>query len=386
MIFQEPVLHGEDEAVLALIGRQRDKLRIYTQNSPRRWVGSLRRSTFARAIQGSNSIEGYVASIDEAVAAIEEEPPLDERTETWMAINGYRAAMTYVMQAADDPYFEFSRQFLKSLHFMMTGYDLSVYPGQWRRGTVFVVNKKTGETVYTAPDVDLVDGLVCELVDYLHASVSSSAMVRAAMAHFNLTMIHPFKDGNGRMARALQTFVLAREGILHPVFSSIEEWLGHNTLDYYEILTRIGLGEWNPHHDALPWIRFCLKAHYHQCSTLIRRSEEYEALFQIIEVLIEREKLHDRMALPLFDAALGLRITNARYQNDADVTTHIASRDLKALSDKGILDAHGEKRGRYYQAGTELREARLSVRKKKPLPDPYDLVHRPIEEPRLPGM
>ncbi len=42
------------------------------------------------------------------------------------------------------------------------------------------------------------------------------AMIRAAMAHLNLVMVHPFKDGNGRMARALQTLVLARERILAP--------------------------------------------------------------------------------------------------------------------------------------------------------------------------
>ncbi len=62
------------------------------------------------------------------------------------------------------------------------------------------------------------------------------------MAHLNLTMIHPFKDGNGRMARALQTLVLSREGIVSPVFSSIEEWLGKNTLPYYNILAETGEG------------------------------------------------------------------------------------------------------------------------------------------------
>ncbi|HEX4888834.1 MAG TPA: Fic family protein, partial [Alphaproteobacteria bacterium] len=90
--------------MLELIRDQRERLAMVTQNSPRRWIGSLRRSTFARNIQGSNSIEGYHVSIDEAIAAIENEPPLDERTETWLAISGYRDALTYIMQAAQDPY------------------------------------------------------------------------------------------------------------------------------------------------------------------------------------------------------------------------------------------------------------------------------------------
>ena len=129
MIHLEPALQEEDRAVLQLIGEQRARLAAHTQHSPRRWMGSIRRRTFARAIQGSNSIEGYNASVDEAIAVIEDEPPLDERTETWYALTGYRAALTYIMQAARDPDFEFNKQFLKSLHFMMIGFDLTKNPG-----------------------------------------------------------------------------------------------------------------------------------------------------------------------------------------------------------------------------------------------------------------
>ncbi|NIA03686.1 MAG: hypothetical protein GWP12_04075 [Nitrospirae bacterium] len=75
------------------------------------------------------------------------------------------------------------------------------------------------------------------LVAALNEDVSDiPSMVRAGMAHLNLVMVHPFKDGNGRMARALQTLVLARERILAPQFSSIEEYLGRNTPAYYGVL------------------------------------------------------------------------------------------------------------------------------------------------------
>jgi len=326
--------------------------------------------------------------MDEAIAAVEEELPIDDRTETWFAINGYRAALTYIMQASTDNYFEFSKQFLKSLHFMMTGFNLNSYPGQWRPGSVHVVNKASGEIVYTAPDVDFVDSLVIELVEYLGRETNQSSVVRAAMAHLNLTMIHPFKDGNGRMARALQTLVLAREGIVHPLFSSIEEWLGRNTDEYYRVLACVGQGEWNPRNDTLPWVRFCLKGHYQQAATLIRRNEEYESLFSLVDEIIKNHSLHDRMAIPLFDAALGTRLTNSRYQSEAEVTQYIASRDLKLLADEGLFEAHGEKRGRFYTAGPDLQAARQQVRKSKQVPDPYQLpsvLRKDEPTPHLPG-
>jgi Fic family protein len=325
--------------------------------------------------------------MDEAIAAVEDEPPLDERTETWYAINGYRAALTYIMQAANDNYFEFSKQFLKSLHFMMTGFDLNAYPGQWRPGAVYVVNKSSGEVVYTPPDVEQVDSLVRELVDYLVAQPYESSAVKAAMAHLNLTMIHPFKDGNGRMARALQTLVLAREGILHPLFSSIEEWLGQNTEEYYAILAQVGKGGWHPQNDALSWVRFCLKAHYQQAATLIRRNEEYENLFDFMDQLVEKRNLNHRVSMPLFDLALGLRMTNSRYQREAEVTQYVASRDLKQLCDAGLIEPRGENRGRFYVAGPILREARTRFRRKRTVSDPYTLSSVADRlEPRFPGV
>ena len=387
MIFAEPTLSKDDHKVLDILKGQRRRLRLATQHNPRRWHGTLRQSTFARLIQGSNAIEGYNATMDEAMAAVEDEPPLDQRTETWRAINGYRAAMTCILQAAEDPYFEFSRQFLKSLHFMMTEFDLSAHPGQWRPGAVQVVNQATGAVVYEAADVDIVDPLVRELVEYLDNESRQSVVVSAAMAHLNLTMIHPFKDGNGRMARALQTLALAREGLIHPLFSSIEEWLGRNTQEYYNVLVEVGEGAWNPSNSALPWVKFCLKAHYQQANTLIRRYEEYESLFNGIESIIKRERLNERMTIPLFNAALGIRVTNSRYQKETEASVHVAGRDLKALADLAILTPIGEKRGRYYIAGQALREARNRARRDRTVQDPYELPAVSSDAgPRLPGL
>lgn len=396
MIYQTPKLTHEDEAVLVLIQDLRESLRLFTAHNPRRWTGSLRRATFARAIQGSNSIEGYNVSIDEAVAAIEDEGPLDERTETWRAVMGYRDAMTYIMQAAKDPYFEISAQFLKSLHFMMLQYDMSKNPGQWRPGYISVVNSKTGETVYEGPDRDLVPELVAELVAYLRSDSSEPVLVRAAMAHLNFTMIHPFSDGNGRLARALQTLVLAGEGILNPVFSSIEEWLGENTQQYYDILALVGKGKWNPGNDALPWIRFCLTAHYQQAAKLVRRNEEAEALYNEVSKLVEEHRLQERAWMPLFDAALGFRVTNSRYRSDTEITEFTASRDLKKFCDLDLLIPHGERRARTYTAAKVLSDIRARTRIRRSIDNPYDVAARRLkraadqaiskETPRLPGL
>jgi Fic family protein len=210
-----------------------------------------------------------------------------------------------------------------------------------------------------------------ELIDSLNRHSNLPVMVRAAMAHLNLVMIHPFSDGNGRMGRALQTFVLSREGILDPTFSSIEEYLGHNTPAYYGVLAQVGRGAWHPEHDALPWLKFCLTAHYRQAETLLRRTKEMERLWNIIEDEVKRRKLNERVVLALSDAAYGSRVRNATYRGPAEISDQVAGRDLLSLSEAGLLEPRGERRGRYYVAGEWLKQAREQVRQPKTVTDPF---------------
>jgi Fic family protein len=379
MIYGIPRLDQADTDVLGLIADQKQRLRLFTQNNPNRWMGSLRRSTFARAMVGSNSIEGYHATVGDAIAVVQNEQTMEASDETRAALEGYRDAMTYIIQAANDPHFEFAKQFLKSLQFMMLRHDLSKKPGQWRTGAIYVVEQNTAKNVDEAPDAEQVNGLVEELVTALKADNGTPVIVRAAMAHLNLTMIHPFKDGNGRMARALQTLVLAREGILHPVFSSIEEWLGNHTPEYYKVLAETGEGKWSPTNDALSWVRFCLTAHYQQAGTLIRRNDEYSRLFDRIVELVKTAKLPDRCTLPVFDAALGWPITSPRYRADAEVGEYMATRDLKALCEAGLFEPIGEKRGRYYRRTKVLETLRNNVRIRRPPENPYEVIKSEVQ-------
>jgi Fic family protein len=374
MIYTLPGPEGPDLAVLEMIRRQHAILTNLLSGERRRWTGSLRRSAMARAIRGSNSIEGYNATLDQAVAAIANEPPA-EYTDTWLATKGYRDALTYILQAASDPYFEFSKQFLKSLHFMMVGHEMSKSPGQWRGGSIYVVNQASGQTVYEAPDAGEVNDLVEELVTELKSYEGKIwPPLLGAMAHLNLTMIHPFRDGNGRMARALQTLVIAKAGMTDPILCSIEEWLGENTQDYYQVLAEVGQGVWSPGNNALPFVRFCLKAHYQQGQRLIRRSQEYAVIYEKVHALVKSLDLNERCEIPLFDSCTGVRITNTRYRTETEVSEYVASRDLKKLTDLGLLEPEGDGRGRAYRAGPQLLEIRKQTRTVRKVDDPYQLA------------
>lgn len=371
MLYTLSSLPEQHQQVVERIDRLRNRLRYLLQGQPRRWTGLLRRSTFARAIQGSNSIEGYHVTVDDAVAAVDGEEPLDERTEAWKAVTGYRNAMSYVLQLADDSYFQHNEGTLRSLHYMMLSYDVTKHPGRWRPRGIYVRREPDNAIVYEGPAADLVPSLMAELMTALNATSPLPVMVRAALAHLNLVMVHPFSDGNGRMARALQSFVLAREGILDPTFSSIEEYLGRNTQAYYDTLAQVGQGAWYPANNPLPFVTFCLTAHFRQAEKLLQRHEEMAQLWALLEAETARRGLPERSMLALSDAAVGFRVRNATYRTAAEISDPLASRDLRALVDAGLLVPRGERRGRHYVASEWLRQARDSTRAATVTTDPF---------------
>jgi Fic family protein len=388
-VFSTPSLDDVENRVLRMIDEVRVQLRFRVAE-PRRWSGSLRRLTLARAVQGSNSIEGYNATLDEVVAAVEGEPPLDADSETTHAVAGYRDALTYVLQHAQDPHAVVDEGVLKAMHFMMIKHDLAKNPGLWRPGAIRVRRDPEGATVYEAPPADSIPSLITSTLEEL-AREDAPELFRAAMAHLNLVMVHPFSDGNGRMARALQTLVLAREQIVVPVFSSIEEYLGRNTDDYCDVLAQVGQGRWSPQNDARPWVRFCLTAHYRQARTHLRRIEEIEELWVACQRLAETfSPTPERVTVGLMDAAYGLKLRNSRYRSSVDdavgeeISELTATRDLKAMVDAGLIEPVGERRARFYVASPTLIETRQAIRDARPPRDSEDPFERATTQLALP--
>jgi len=380
MIYASPPLTSEDQEVLAQIHEMRQQLASVLR-APRRWQGGLRRTMLARAIRGSNSIEGYVVAEDDAAAALDGDNPLSADERTWAEIRGYRQALGYILQMAGDPHFIIDTSVLRSMHYMMLSHDLSKSPGQYRAGPIYVHDDRRDLVVYEGPDPGRVPTLMGELAADLQADADIDPLIRGAMAHLNLATIHPFRDGNGRMARALQTLAISRQAIIEPAFSSIEEWLGHNTEDYHQVLAITGQGSWRPRADAHLWAAFNIRAHHMQAQTVARRVDEASEIWRELDTLVTANSLPERVTEILYEAVLGYRFRRSGYMKMTEVEKHTATRDLGRLTDLGILHPQGETRGRYYMAGGQLTALREKCRgQRRPLVDPYPWMRARLAE------
>ncbi|OUC95047.1 Fic family protein [Streptosporangium minutum] len=374
MLYDTPRLEAMDELVLGEIEEMRRDLK-YRLAETHRWDGQLRRQLQARAIQGSNSIEGYRASVEDIESIMSGEDPLETSTGVAREIAGYQQALTYIQLLSRTPVFGFDAGLLHSLNFMMIGHHVDKTPGTVRPGGVYVRNSATGEVVYEGPDAEEVPGLLGELVDWLNSGdLDAPSYVRAAMAHFNLVSIHPWRDGNGRMSRALQTLVLGRDQITTPEFSSIEEWLGsmENTVDYYRVLSARGRRNWSPNGDTLHWVRFCLRAHHMQAQQVRRRLSEAGEVWMLLEGQTDAEGLNARTVSALYEVFVNRRLRRTRYQADESLSQGQAARDLRDLAARGWLRPYGETKGRFYAPGPRMQEIKDEFAARvTPLRDPY---------------
>ncbi|MDO9395969.1 MAG: Fic family protein [Herbiconiux sp.] len=323
--------------------------------------------TFARNVQGSNSIEGIDASVDDVAALAQGERPATIDDDTERALVGYQLAMTYVLQLAQDDVIV-DPSLMRSLHFMVASHDLLARPGRYRLGPVYVQRATTGDIVHEGAEAEAVPALMDELARTVMGS--DDRLIDAAMAHLNFVLIHPFTDGNGRMARVLQSLVLAADRSVSPVFYSTEEYLGRHTQAYYDVLADVGGGSWNPGSTTpervRPWIRFMLTAHLNQAMERAARIESASLASTALDGLFATAGVDDRALDALFDALFGATVTRGRYitsLGDAgtEISPQTATRDLKALAQAGLLTPLGEKRGRAYTAAAPLLELRREV-------------------------
>jgi Fic family protein len=323
-------------------------------DSAQPWTGALRRLAAAEATVGSTSIEGYGASIEDTVEILAGRHPAKPPEETQRIIAAYGQAMDRVAALADDPHFHWSSPTILELHFLVCHPQPEARPGRLREGPV-MVTRGLGREPYRPPTAREVLGLVNEVAAWLESGeVTRHPVVRAAMAHLNLVSIHPFSDGNGRVARVVQSLVLAKEGLLRPELVSIEPYLGRHTREYYSVLEEVQGAAFDPQRDASPWVEFCIEAHVSEATERRHWLEVAYARHDFCEQLARDHAYPERFVAALDQALLGLPITNADYRRETVIASPTAVQDLQRLRRDAWLEQVGGGRSVRYVASKKL--------------------------------
>lgn len=319
------------------------------------WLAGLRRQWRAASAESSIEIEGFHVPEDVVVAVASGDEPPDPHDDDRMALSSYARAMDHVGVMSDEPLFRWVDRVILDLHFDACHFQKDKEPGQYRRRGIEVTSPRGGPPAYVGPPHDDVPKLMGEVVEWLdHRDMDAHVAVRAAMAHLHIVSVHPFRDGNGRISRIVQSLVLAREGPLAPEFVSIEEHLGRNTDTYYSTLQQVQGGAYQPERDAGPWVRFCVRAHVEQARRRLQQIAEAGTRWSFLEELVERRNWPERLVIAL-EQSLFQGVDRSWYTAEADVSPPTASNDFRRLLDAGLVVQRGKGRTTRYVASESLR-------------------------------
>lgn len=320
------------------------------------WLGSLRRQWRASSAESSIEIEGFSVPNDERLAIASGAEPADPTDEDRMALACYARAMDHVGVMAVDEGFEWVDRVVLDLHFDACYFQKDEEPGQYRKRGIEVTSPEGGPPAYVGPPAAEVRPLMTEVVHWLGTGdLETHLVIRAAMAHLHVVSVHPFRDGNGRVSRIVQSLVLALGGLLAPEFVSIEEYLGEHTDAYYAALREVQGGSYQPQRDATPFVRLCVDAHLGQARRRLLQLEQAAARWSYLERLAAERGWPDRLVIAL-EQSLFDGTDRARYSAEADVSAPTASNDLRRLLDAGLITQQGRGPTTRYIASERLED------------------------------
>jgi Fic family protein len=318
------------------------------------WLGSLRRQWRASSAESSIEIEGFSVPSEERLAIASGAEPADPTDEDRMALSSYARAMDHVGVMAADGGFEWVERAVLDLQFDACYFQRDKDPGQYRQSGIEVTDPEAGPPAYVGPPAEDVRPLMGEVIRWLgDADLEAHLVVRAAMAHLHVVSVHPFRDGNGRISRIVQSLVLALGGLLAPEFVTIEEYLGEHTDAYYAALREVQGGSYQPLRDATPFVRLCIDAHLAQARRRLSQLDQAAKRWSYLERIVEERSWPDRLVIALEQSLLD-GTDRARYSAEADVSPPTASNDLRRLLDAGLIAQQGRGPSTRYVASDRL--------------------------------
>lgn len=226
--------------------------------------------------------------------------------------------------------------------------------GAWRdngKGSMQVVSGPLGrERVhFEAPDALLVEQEMSLFIKWFNGEMSLDPIVKAGVAHLWFVTIHPFDDGNGRIARAIADMQLSRADGTHQRFYSMSAQIQRERKAYYDILEKTQKGTLDIT-NWLEWFLSCLgralKTTEETLSGVLQKARFWEKYAKTI--------FHDRQILmlnKLLDSFEG-KLTTSKWAKIAKCSSDTALRDIQDLVERGVLvkDSSGGRSTNYLLA------------------------------------
>lgn len=312
------------------------------------WLRRIGEEALVREAHHTTHIEGTRLTLEESERLWHGEGVPGADPDDARELLNYRAAFDLVLDhvAEGGPIAE---SLIREIHLRLVEgvRGGSADPGAYRRIQNYVVNAATDQVVYEPPPAFEVPILMRELVDWLNADRDLHPVLVSGLAQYQLVHIHPFLDGNGRASRLLSMLVLYRAGYDFKRLFTISAYYDRDRAAFYRALQEVRESGM----DLTGWLEYFTEGLATQLAELRQRGEAAMR----VDIVRREYDLNDRQARAIERILEAERLTIEEFEGLCpDVSRRTLQRDLKGLTEAGLLVARGETDIRHYVAAQSL--------------------------------
>lgn len=311
---------------------------------------TIRKIHYSTAIEGNYlNLNEVKQIVDNNIQSISDDQGnmLVARQRDFYEVINYRNLIKFIEKLTEDyksnkESFLLEKDIIFEMHKVLLS-NINTSTGEYRIGTAVSVNFLTGEKIYPYENADAIADKMDDLISwYSSTGKAINHILRAGLLHLEFVRIHPFEDGNGRMARALATLSLSMDGYDIAHFFCLDEFYDSNAQDYYHFL---GRGFENPSE----WLEyFCLGV-----------AIEFERIKERVSKISKDAKVKEKVGKMYINERqeqiiewlnnYGF-IRNQDFENlFPNISEDTVLRELKGLIDNGIISKKGKTKSARYE-------------------------------------
>ena len=305
------------------------------------WEARFREEAMFRTVHYGTHLEGNELNFSEAVNVLEGKK-VEGRDRDVQEVLNYRQVLKYIDDIKDRREFKIGEEDILKVHkFTVERILEKEQSGVYRSSAVVVKNSQTGEISFRPPPAIEVPYLTEEFLRWLNSKETRELhpVIQAAITHYELVRIHPFVDGNGRVARAIATLVMYLQDYDIKRFFSLEEHFDKEPAEYYAALQEVSKAE----NDLTPWLTYFTKMLDAELLNVRKKVERLSVDMRIKEKLGGKQiSLNERqMRIMEYVQKVGYIENRTFRELLPKVSDDTILRDLKVLITEGILKKEG---------------------------------------------
>ncbi len=317
------------------------------ENSPLvpAWEARFREDALVRTVHHGTHIEGNELNMSEAERVLAGAKVLGRERDIQEVLN-YRNVLKFIEEFDKS---EITEETLKHIHKLTVHRILADHAvGDYRKTQVVVKNSQTGEVTFRPPPAVEVPFMIASFLRWVSDTTPEQMhpVLKAGVSQYEIVRIHPFLDGNGRVARAMATLVLCMDGYDIKRFFSLEEHYDREPTAYYDALQAVGRQQGN----MTPWLEYFTQG---LAIELTRIKEKVKSLST--DLKIKKSLGGQQMALTErqikiieFIQENGFLQNKAFFELFPMISEDTVLRELKDLIKKGIVKKEGTTKGVRY--------------------------------------